>query len=93
MRVARRVCERVVLAVNGHPLPRADAHQHPGEDPEHSLYAWGEPHGAMGETAMQVHRGDQQGHLGEAKAEENRSKNRKHGSGQAISTGAGRGWW
>ncbi len=62
VRVALDVGERVMLAVHGDPLSRADARGDPHEEPKHLGDRAFEGHGLVGEPAVQEHR---RGHEGD----------------------------
>jgi hypothetical protein len=68
--VALDVGVGVVLAVDGHPLARADPRRDPRGDPQDEREPRGEGHGAVAEASVEVHGRDERRHLGDGEADD-----------------------
>jgi hypothetical protein len=76
--VALDVGERVVLAVDGHPLAGADARRDPDQEAERLGGRTAQGEGAVGEGAVQVDRRGQVGEQGDAEADDDGEEHGAH---------------
>ena len=78
MGVAHRVGEGVVLAMHCDPLPRAHARADPNEHATGPSDTGGKLKGAVRKTPVEIHRRNEQGNLGDEKADCDGTKDSEH---------------